>query len=247
MILSLNGQKVVNKDLKKKDVTFKLKTRPHSARFSSRSIGHRQSIVRPMTGDTVRKNTFLVQIDKPKKEISQLKFIQNLTAQLDKDISFAKNDRSIYLLHQNVFDKIIRRFAVKSEAFTRVKNGYEQVIERLQGFERQREIEMSTKSLSTSMQAEVILLQEKIRTKRENLNKLNFDLDNLIEDLTTENTHHIKEIERLKEDNSEIHMKNLDAEATYVELKGIYDKKSANYTKRGFVLTILNVVNLLST
>ena len=205
--------------------------RVNSAKTPIRSPNSKSLILRPKTGNTPRSFYFTVARRKPEKEeLSQEKFVEQLTNDLDKALSSAAGQKEIFRLHQEAFAKLITRFELKNKAFTKVKSGYEEIMEKLQQIQKQNMVyQMSMRNISSSVQSEVLALQAKIQMKRQNLQDLLTNLDNLISDITEENENHTKDIEKLKSDNASIDMMNLDAQARFFELNSDHNKRKEKF------------------
>ena len=208
-----------------------MKARTQSARNWRKSWKQGTTIIRPTTGVVSPRMAFTMQRPPEKDEISQETFVKSLTHELDKKLSCSREGNKAFAIHQEIFAKLIQRFDLKNHAFSKVKEGYESIFKNLKGMEREVIAEMSMKSVSASVQNEVSMMQEKIKTKRAKLRDLNFSLDSLIDDLRKENADHMREISTLKEENSDLERQNLDAEATYVELEAKHKKKQEKYAK----------------
>ena len=209
----------------------KMSFRINSARTTSRSPNANKYIVRPRTMHSPRTFSYTFAQRKPEKEeLSQEKFVEQITDQLDKSISMAAGQKEIFKLHQDVFAKLISRFEMKNQAMTKVKKGYEDIIDKLQTMQKENRVyQMSMRNISSSVQNEIIALQEKIKSKRDSLNNLSATLDNLIDDLRKENAEHVKTIEKTKNENTQYDMMNLDAQANLYELSAKNQKKQQQY------------------
>ena len=165
-----------------------------------------------------------------KEDLSQEKFVEQLTDQLDKSISMAAGQKEIFKLHQDVFEKLSSRFEMKNQALSKVKKGYEDLMDKLQTLQKENRVyQMSMRNISSSIQTEIIALQEKIQTKRESLHNLSNTLDTLIADIQKENAEHVKNIEKTKNQNIQYDMMSLDAQANLFELSAQNQKKQEHY------------------
>ncbi|EAY15243.1 hypothetical protein TVAG_393860 [Trichomonas vaginalis G3] len=168
----------------------------------------------------------------PKQELSQEQFISKLTEQLDEADSHNLTQEERFKVHQNFFNKLIDRFEVKNKPFTKIKQGYEAILNSLR--------EQGTKTITVNNETqeyddnfkdEIKNLQEKLVTKREKYKTLLASLNKLIADISSENQTHMRDIDTYKDANANLEIRKLNAEATYADLKARYQKKLAKYDK----------------
>lgn len=203
-------------------------------RISLPKFSHSQVIFSPRLSKTKKSIPLPPGIfnQKRKQELSQEQYMSRLTEELDKLDAPNLSREERFKLHQHMLDKIIDRFEVQSLVFTKIKQGYEGVMDKLR--------QESPKPIQTNqnlgddngnLQIEIKKLQDKIVNKREKYKTLITSLKHLITDITSENEGHVKEIENYKDLNSNLEIKKLNAEANLADLNSRYNKKLKKYDK----------------